>query len=161
MAGGTVRHGPSFAAAHEKLGGGRPRCACAKAPAESDGRRSRMLIDALTFTLKKSEALDPVWDALDEGHDATLGVAASARPFLVAARFAARPAADARAGGGGGGPPPRSRATSPRTWAMSTCFISRRAPTIPSTASRAKPAPGGAPHGGPPGRCRARARSSW
>ena len=50
-----------------------------------------MLIDALTFTLKKSEALDPVWDALDEGHDATLGVAASARPFLVAARFAARP----------------------------------------------------------------------
>ena len=50
-----------------------------------------MLIDALTFTLKKSEALDPVWDALDEGRDATLGVAASARPFLVAARFAERP----------------------------------------------------------------------
>ena len=50
-----------------------------------------MLIDALTFTLRKSGALDPVWDALDEGRDATLGVAASARPFLVAARFAARP----------------------------------------------------------------------
>ena len=50
-----------------------------------------MLIDALTFTLRKSEALDPVWDALDEGRDATLGVAASARPFLVAARFAAHP----------------------------------------------------------------------
>lgn len=46
-----------------------------------------MLIDALTFTLKKSGALDDMWDALDDGRDASLGVAASARPFLVAARF--------------------------------------------------------------------------
>ncbi|MEG0072361.1 MAG: transcription-repair coupling factor [Raoultibacter sp.] len=50
-----------------------------------------MLIDALTYTLEKSGALDEMWHKLDAGADATLGVAASARPFLVAARFACKP----------------------------------------------------------------------
>lgn len=50
-----------------------------------------MLIDALTFTLEKSECLQSFWGKLDEGHDGTLGVASSARPFLVAARFAHKP----------------------------------------------------------------------
>ena len=50
-----------------------------------------MLIDALTFTLRKSEALDPVLDAIDEGRDAKLVVAASARPFLFAAILDAHP----------------------------------------------------------------------
>ena len=50
-----------------------------------------MLIDALTFTLEKSECLNTFWGKLDEGTDATLGVASSARPFLVAARFAHKP----------------------------------------------------------------------
>ena len=50
-----------------------------------------MLIDSLTFTLEKSGCLDAFWGKLDEGHDGTLGVASSARPFLVAARFAHRP----------------------------------------------------------------------
>lgn len=47
-----------------------------------------MLIDSLAFTLEKSGCLDAFWGKLDAGTDATLGVAASARPFLVAARFA-------------------------------------------------------------------------
>ncbi|MEF9877330.1 MAG: transcription-repair coupling factor, partial [Gordonibacter sp.] len=47
-----------------------------------------MLIDSLTFTLEKSDALDGFWGKLDAGEDSTLGVASSARPFLVAARFA-------------------------------------------------------------------------
>lgn len=50
-----------------------------------------MLIDSLTFTLEKSGCLDAFWGKLDEGEDGTLGVASSARPFLVAARFAHRP----------------------------------------------------------------------
>ena len=50
-----------------------------------------MLIDSLTFTLEKSGCLDAFWGRLDAGEDGTLGVASSARPFLVAARFAHRP----------------------------------------------------------------------
>ena len=50
-----------------------------------------MLIDSLTFTLEKSGCLDAFWGKLDEGEDGTLGVASSARPFLVAARFAHKP----------------------------------------------------------------------
>ncbi|MFR1216610.1 MAG: transcription-repair coupling factor, partial [Eggerthella lenta] len=50
-----------------------------------------MLIDSLTFTLEKSGCLDAFWGKLDAGEDGTLGVASSARPFLVAARFAHRP----------------------------------------------------------------------
>ncbi|WP_080798022.1 transcription-repair coupling factor [Arabiibacter massiliensis] len=52
-----------------------------------------MLIDSLTFTLEKSGCLDAFWGRLDEGEDGALGVANSARPFLVAARFAHRPQA--------------------------------------------------------------------
>lgn len=52
-----------------------------------------MLIDSLTFTLEKSEALEGFWGALDKGEDASLGVAASARPLLVAARFTHKPQA--------------------------------------------------------------------
>ncbi len=50
-----------------------------------------MLIDSLTFALEKSGCLENFWSKLDTGADATLAVAASARPFLVAARFAHRP----------------------------------------------------------------------
>ena len=50
-----------------------------------------MLIDSLAFALEKSGCLDTFWGKLDAGEDATLGVAASARPFLVAARFAHAP----------------------------------------------------------------------
>ena len=50
-----------------------------------------MLIDSLTLALEKSGCLDPFWSKLDAGQDAALGVASSARPFLVAARFAHRP----------------------------------------------------------------------
>lgn len=50
-----------------------------------------MLINSLTYTLKKSGCLDSFWGSLDDGGDATLGVASSARPFLVAARFAYKP----------------------------------------------------------------------
>ena len=50
-----------------------------------------MLIDSLAFTLEKSGCLDTFWGKLDADEDATLGVAASARPFLVAARFAHAP----------------------------------------------------------------------
>ncbi len=50
-----------------------------------------MLIDSLTFVLEKSECLEAFWGKLDEGADATLGVASSARPFLAAARFAHKP----------------------------------------------------------------------
>ena len=52
-----------------------------------------MLIDSLAFTLEKSGCLDTFWGKLDAGADATLAVAASARPFLVAARFAHEPQA--------------------------------------------------------------------
>lgn len=50
-----------------------------------------MLIDLLAASLVKSGALDAAWTKLDEGEDATLGVASSARPFLVAARFVRDP----------------------------------------------------------------------
>lgn len=52
-----------------------------------------MLIDMLSASLAKSGALDDTWAKLDSGQDATVGVASSARPFLVAARFAADPRA--------------------------------------------------------------------
>ena len=51
-------------------------------------KEATMLIDSLVTTLNKTEALEGFWKKLDEGSDATLGVASSARPFLVAARFA-------------------------------------------------------------------------
>lgn len=50
-----------------------------------------MLIDLLSQTLERSSALENFWGKLDAGADATIGVASSARPFLVAARFAERP----------------------------------------------------------------------
>ncbi|MBQ3106645.1 MAG: transcription-repair coupling factor, partial [Eggerthellaceae bacterium] len=50
-----------------------------------------MLIDSLTFALERSGALESFWGKLDAGEDAALGVAASARPFLVAAQFARKP----------------------------------------------------------------------
>ncbi len=50
-----------------------------------------MLIDALAKVLVRSGCVQPFWGKLDDGEDGTLGVAASARPFLVAARFAAHP----------------------------------------------------------------------
>lgn len=52
-----------------------------------------MLIDMLSASLAKSGALDDAWAKLDSGQDTTVGVASSARPFLVAARFAADPRA--------------------------------------------------------------------
>lgn len=52
-----------------------------------------MLIDMLSASLAKSGALDDAWAKLDSGQDATVGVASSSRPFLVAARFAADPRA--------------------------------------------------------------------
>lgn len=53
--------------------------------------RTAVLIDSLTYALERSGALDPFWGKLDAGGDAALGVAASARPFMVAARFARSP----------------------------------------------------------------------
>lgn len=50
-----------------------------------------MLIDMLSASLAKSGALEDAWAKLDSGQDATVGVASSARPFLVAACFAADP----------------------------------------------------------------------
>jgi len=50
-----------------------------------------MLIDSLTYALERSEALESFWGKLDGGEDATLGVASSARPFMVAARFTHAP----------------------------------------------------------------------
>lgn len=50
-----------------------------------------MLIDSLVPSLKKAEGIQAFWGKLDAGEDATLGVASSARPFLVAARFANNP----------------------------------------------------------------------
>ncbi|WP_165060367.1 transcription-repair coupling factor [Adlercreutzia sp. ZJ154] len=50
-----------------------------------------MIIDALANILDKSHCLDEFWGALGSGSDATLAVASSARPFLVAARFAQHP----------------------------------------------------------------------
>ena len=50
-----------------------------------------MLIDALATALDNSKALEGFWGKLDAGQDGTLGVASSARPFLIAARFAKHP----------------------------------------------------------------------
>lgn len=50
-----------------------------------------MLIDALTKALERTESLDAFWSKLDGGQDGALGVASSARPFLVAARFTHKP----------------------------------------------------------------------
>ncbi|VEH00612.1 Transcription-repair-coupling factor [Slackia heliotrinireducens] len=50
-----------------------------------------MLIDALSRVLVKSDALEEVWAKLGAGQDAALGVAASARPFITAAVYAANP----------------------------------------------------------------------
>lgn len=50
-----------------------------------------MLIDSLTFALEKSGCLAPFWGKLDAGEDAALALASSARPFMVAARFARSP----------------------------------------------------------------------
>ncbi len=50
-----------------------------------------MLIDSIAKALKRSGCLDGFWGKLDEPEDATLGVASSARPMLVAARFAIHP----------------------------------------------------------------------
>ena len=50
-----------------------------------------MLIDALAYALERSGCVERFWGKLDEGSDAALGVAASARPFLVAARYAVAP----------------------------------------------------------------------
>ena len=50
-----------------------------------------MLIDSLTYALEHSGALETFWGKLDAGEDAALGVASSARPFLIAARFAHAP----------------------------------------------------------------------
>ena len=52
-----------------------------------------MLIDMLSASLAKSGALEEAWAKLDAGQDATVGVASSARPFLVAARFVRDPRA--------------------------------------------------------------------
>ena len=50
-----------------------------------------MLIDALAESLARSGALDGMWSKMDALEDAAIGVASSARPFLVAARFARTP----------------------------------------------------------------------
>ncbi len=50
-----------------------------------------MLIDSLTYILERSGALKNFWEKLDNGEDAALGIASSARPFAIAARFAHRP----------------------------------------------------------------------
>ncbi|MDO4442936.1 MAG: transcription-repair coupling factor [Slackia sp.] len=50
-----------------------------------------MLIDALAAAIEESGALAEVYAKLDAGEDAALAIAASARPFAVAARFASRP----------------------------------------------------------------------
>ena len=47
-----------------------------------------MLIDALTRAVRESGAIATVYDKLDAGADAALGIASSARAFAVAARFA-------------------------------------------------------------------------
>ena len=52
-----------------------------------------MLIDMLSAQLAKSGALADAWGKLDGAEDATIGVASSARPFLVAARFVRDPRA--------------------------------------------------------------------
>lgn len=50
-----------------------------------------MLIDSLTYILKRTGALEHFWGKLDCGEDAALGIASSARPFAIAARFSHHP----------------------------------------------------------------------
>ncbi len=50
-----------------------------------------MLIDSLTYAFERTGCLDAFWNKLDAGEDGVLGVASSARPFVVAARFAHHP----------------------------------------------------------------------
>ncbi len=50
-----------------------------------------MLIDLLTQTFERSHALDDFWAKLSSGEDATLALASSARPLLVAASFTRNP----------------------------------------------------------------------
>ncbi len=50
-----------------------------------------MLIDSIEKMLASSGCLDAFWGKLDAQEDATLGVASSARPLLIAARFAHAP----------------------------------------------------------------------
>lgn len=50
-----------------------------------------MLIDALTEVMERSGALENFWGKIDKKEDASLGVASSARPFLVAANFTRDP----------------------------------------------------------------------
>ena len=59
--------------------------------ADGDGGMQHMLIDSLRFALERSECLDGFWSNLDAGDDGTLGIANSARPFMVAARFSHKP----------------------------------------------------------------------
>ena len=59
--------------------------------ADGDRGMQRMLIDSLRFALERSECLDGFWSNLDAGDDGTLGIANSARPFMVAARFSHKP----------------------------------------------------------------------
>lgn len=50
-----------------------------------------MLIDALVFSLVKSGCVQHFWEKLDAQTDASLGIASSARPFMVASRFVYKP----------------------------------------------------------------------
>ncbi|MDO4502907.1 MAG: transcription-repair coupling factor [Coriobacteriia bacterium] len=50
-----------------------------------------MLIDSLAYQLERTDAVQGFWGKLDQGQDAALGVASSARPLMVAAQFARRP----------------------------------------------------------------------
>ena len=52
-----------------------------------------MIIDELIELLGQSEDVNRFWRKLDRGEDAMMGVAASARPLFVAARFARDPKA--------------------------------------------------------------------
>ncbi len=52
-----------------------------------------MLIDSLAHIIQKSGCLETFWGKLDTNEDATLGVASSARPLLIAAEFARNPKA--------------------------------------------------------------------
>ena len=49
------------------------------------------LVEALSAPLYACEELAPFWALLDGGQDASCGIAQSARPFMVAARFARMP----------------------------------------------------------------------
>ena len=76
--------------------GWRSESGCHAALAHSANRQiggTEMLIESLTFTLERSGCLENFWGKLDAGEDAALAVASSARPFMVASRFAHQPQA--------------------------------------------------------------------